>query len=279
MHSENKEIGRLSIAFDYVLIIEYLSSNERHTGEELFEQINSYAPDSVELIKCRTKNDFFVALNKAEDGIITKGIPLIHIEAHGSEWCRENKNAVIGYEGGEQISFNEIFKSLRPINIKSQFNIILAGASCHAAEYLRGIINESSDESQQLLPFVATIGFDDEVEDKSVFAFYSNFYYEIINKKTPLFKATHESNKLINANEIAIAKYSFLEIEKLINSISIDDEANRLIDKVLENDKKEIDFDFAKQLVIESLKMIISNLFAHKYLPNNENRFNIKIPN
>lgn len=279
MHPENKEIDRLSIAFDYVLIIEYLSPNERHTGEELFEQINSYAPESVDLIKCSTKNDFFAALKKAENEIATKGIPLIHIEAHGSEWCRENKNAVIGYEGGEQISIHEIFKLLRPINIKSQFNIILAGASCHAAEYLRGIINESNDESQQLLPFVATIGFDDVVEDESVFAFYSNFYYEIIKKKTPFFNAAIESNKLINPNEIAITKYSALEIEKNINSISIDDEANHLIEKVLENDNKKLDFNFAKQLVIDSLKIIISNLFAHKYLPNNKNRFNIKIPN
>lgn len=275
---KDKDIARLAIRFDYILIIEYLSPYERKTGTELFAAINSYAPESVELKQCITKSDFISALEDARLKIKTKGIPVIHIESHGSSWDRENKNAYIGYGKSERICFNEIFSLLRDLNIETNFNIILSGASCYGAEYLRGIARNSESSILASLPFVATVGFDDVVTDTSVLVFYSAFYKDIILQKKPLLAATKDSNILIE--EIAILKFSALEIENQMMSIPIDDEIQNILRKLNITDeiKRAQEEIRIREIIIHSIEIMISDLFSHKLLPNNKNRFSIKLP-
>jgi len=199
---------RSAIGIDYILFIEWLSSTDIKTGHSLHKWIQARvsSPLRSEYRRCESKTDVVNALREATSNLSTFGTPLIQIDAHGLDSDQRSSGGMTSNKGPENIAWEDIWKELRILNAASGFNLIVIAASCYGALGHRGVldsirsIDKLGIEATEPAPYIASIGFEGEVTEKSLHDSLKEFYRSLLNTGR-LMVAIEDANRELVANE------------------------------------------------------------------------------
>lgn len=159
------------VYFADIYIIESL--NEYHTGRRLFDEIQPISftvkpPVEMHFRSVQTREEFLGVIQGITEITRLQGrIPLLHIEAHGSE------NG-IGMASGEFVAWSDFQASLTAINVMTNLNLFVMLAACSGG-YLVKIV-QATDRA----PVRAIIGPTSNVAagdiEKAMLAFYRTLF-------------------------------------------------------------------------------------------------------
>lgn len=174
----DKEIEmKFDISFNCIIVLQSLRDGEPETGEDLFNNIISRRCDQLgvtsHLIKVKSRDEFFVAMESIREAVISKGyLPILHLEMHGSEE---------GFQLGnyEQVDYEEVAKYCRDINIHLKNGLIVSLASCKGAYFYQ------VTDIMQPAPYCGYIGPKDKIYNDELLRDYSNFYNILLFDKDP----------------------------------------------------------------------------------------------
>ena len=121
-----------SILPTHIWIIEWLPSSDERTGQKLhqwMEEKRKKQGDPFRSVyrRCSTKEKVLAEIDHAAAHAEHHGtLPLIHLEAHGSEdGLSDKKNALI---------WNELVKPLQKLNCLTRYNLTVMFAACKGFE-------------------------------------------------------------------------------------------------------------------------------------------------
>ncbi len=165
-------LPNLKVTFNYVLIIEWLNEKERRTGEELHRFLQQLSVSSC-LVRCEKVDDVRVALRRAVDNVGARGIPVVHIESHGSnpfQGC-DVRDAEFGLDAAPGLPWTDLGDWLAPLNEASGFRLLVIGATCWGFAAIAAM-----KVYEHVAPFAAAVGFSTSVDGGSLHDAMKEFY-------------------------------------------------------------------------------------------------------
>ena len=144
---------QLVVGFDYVLVLEWLSDNDERTGSQLHELLPSVGFRS-ELVICQSWEDLKGALTRAALEIPIKGVPVVHLETHGSDpWAEVGED--IGFGPTEaSVTWTALGTVLAPLNVAADFRLLFVSAACWGSGVIAAI-----GWGEHPAPFACAVGF------------------------------------------------------------------------------------------------------------------------
>jgi hypothetical protein len=165
--------------FDYVLILQWLDSDDEPTGELLHDFLFKIGIPA-EIAKCHDGNDVARAISLAHLSIGTRGMPAIHIESHGDDpWSRPARDVEFGLDAVPGIEWSELGEWLAPLNKSCDYQLLVVGATCFGLGTLAAL-----NVTRHVAPFALTLGFSTSVTPGSVFRSMKEFYRAIHQKQS-----------------------------------------------------------------------------------------------
>lgn len=157
----------LGLGFDYILIVEWLFDDDARTGFSLYEWLsNRLLAGKVEYALCRCPSELEARVKQARCDISMRGVPIVHIEAHGeAPSAGQTPGGFVGPDGnggGELLSWERLGDILRPLNIASKLNLLVVGAACYGEGLMLGA------PGGKPMPFVAVVGYTDTISQLSL---------------------------------------------------------------------------------------------------------------
>ncbi len=269
------------IRADYVLVIERLAPKDPKTGSQLVSRWNEAHPDhAMTLQVCSRSSQIIDAIHQAAADIPAKGIPLIHIEAHGSRWMAESGNLLLGVEG-DVLQWGDLWDALREVNLKSNFNLMVFAATCFGAEAQRGIIQDAlAGQDIRPLSFMATTGFDGKIFPEPLLASERIFYEALLLDGAELEAATLKANEILSVDTKLIPMWSLKALDDAISKFFTSSEENdaRYLELFRQNSNpngiSERQFlSDIKSFEQKSVEKILSDFLSLETFPENKRRF------
>jgi hypothetical protein len=150
---------RVTVRFNYVLVLEWLAADDSQTGSELHEFVRCLGFHS-ELVSCRTWEDIERALSAAAASVTAKGIPIVHLETHGSNpWAVDPENISLGPAGSTAI-WSQLGPLLAPLNVAADFRLLVVSAACWGSGIMAAI-----EAGEHPAPFACALGLRTEVTE------------------------------------------------------------------------------------------------------------------
>lgn len=176
---------------DRVVVIEWLPRGEPKTGTELVARASRFKSfsDRFELHTCNSKSEVCNALDEARMDIPRRGVPIVHVEAHGAV----GPNGGFGC-GDELLTWGEIRPALSRLNVASRFNLLAVGASCFGDGLLY-----AAAQSAEASPFIACIGFSTSVMTSSILDSMVEFYRNIFVYRKNVEDAVEDAQRELRA--------------------------------------------------------------------------------
>jgi hypothetical protein len=145
---------QVTVGFDYVLVLEWLSDNDDRTGTQLHELLPSVGFRS-ELVICQSWEDLKRALEKAAFEIPSKGVPVVHLETHGSDpWGGPPEDIGFGPTGASRVAWTALGEVLAPLNAAADFRLLFVSAACWGSGVIAAI-----GWGEHPAPFACAVGF------------------------------------------------------------------------------------------------------------------------
>ena len=184
----------LGLGFDYILIVEWLFDHDTHTGFSLYEWLSGKLPAGrVEYALCRSLSDLEARLEQARRDTPVRGVPIVHIEAHGEDPAPgQTPGGFVGPAdngGGELLSWERLGDILRPLNIASRFNLLVVGAACYGEGLILGA------PGGKPMPFVAVVGYTDTISQLSLKHSLLELYRGLLFQKSELGLAVEAADR------------------------------------------------------------------------------------
>ncbi|MGB4848151.1 MAG: hypothetical protein WBP41_09555 [Saprospiraceae bacterium] len=238
------------IIFNKIYILQSLFSNERKTGDEIFNviKIESFKNNEVqvELINIHNKLELISTLNKIDQQTNESVFPLIHFEMHGS-------SQGIGINNGEFVPWEEVAIYLRKINVAIQNNLFVSLATCYGSYLL------FSCDPTKPSPFFGYIGPTEKIGNLELEADFTIFFQILLLELN--FKTAIES---IDTDNTKIYKYKFVNCFDLfdllvarINKANENPRIKNLRIKRLVNEYKDKNPGESKNLIRKRIQMHI----------------------
>lgn len=157
--------------FSRIIIIQSLPAEQLHSGSRLREDlcVLNDAYDfglEIELFEVSTKNFLIAKLEELIKEVSSKGYPIIHIEAHGSE----DKEGII-LSSGEFVSWSDL---KTPSIMATRNNLFIVLAACYGAHIVE--ILDLTDRA----PCCALIGPIKKVDSNAILRDFTDFYKEML---------------------------------------------------------------------------------------------------
>lgn len=157
----NEYRGRVSAGFDYVLVLEWLRTDDKPTGTDLHAFLPSIGVAS-ELRICQSWEDVGRALSDAAATVDTKGVPAVHLETHGSNpWDSNPEDIALGPR--RDSGWNEFGPLLAPLNVRAGFRLLFVSAACWGSGIMAAI-----NGGEHPAPFCCAVGFRTKVDEMAV---------------------------------------------------------------------------------------------------------------
>jgi hypothetical protein len=161
---------------DYVLILEWLGPEDRRTGRELHEYLKALGRKSI-LVVCNSARDVRTAIENAHGYIQSLGVPVIHIEAHGSNPAEVAiRDLDFGADASLGLPWTDLGYWLAPLNEATGFRLLVVGATCFGA----GVI-AAMQIYKHVAPFAGCVGFTTPVNPGSLRDAMREFYRSLFS--------------------------------------------------------------------------------------------------
>ncbi len=145
---------QVTVGFDYVLVLEWLTGEEDRTGAQLHAFLPSTGFDS-ELVVCQSWVDVQRALTVAASAVRSKGVPVVHFETHGSDpWVGTADNIGFGPNDVAGVAWTQLGALLAPLNVAADFRLLLISAACWGSAVIAAI-----GGGEHPAPFACAVGF------------------------------------------------------------------------------------------------------------------------
>jgi hypothetical protein len=145
---------QVEVGFDYVLVLEWLSDDDERTGAQLHDLLPSVGFRS-ELAICRSWDDLKRALTQAALDISCKGVPVVHLETHGSDpWGGAPEDIGFGPLEATGVPWTALGAVLAPLNVAADFRLLFVSAACWGSGVIAAI-----GWGEHPAPFACAIGF------------------------------------------------------------------------------------------------------------------------
>lgn len=195
----------LGLGFDYILIIEWLFNDDARTGFSLYEWLSDKLPaGKVEYALCSSPSELEARLEQARCDISVRGVPIVHIEAHGEDpTLGQMPEGLVGPDGnggGELLSWEQLGDLLRPLNIASRFNLLVVGAACYGEGLILGA------PGGKPMPFVAVVGYTDTISQLSLKHSLLELYRSLLLDKSELGLAAEAADREHHSSDDAILR-------------------------------------------------------------------------
>jgi hypothetical protein len=193
---------RVTAGFAYVLVVEWLGECDEPTGSQLHDYLHQIGFSS-ELAVCRSAADVRESLARATERVRATGaVPIVHLEVHGSNpWESRAEAICFGPGEGEQaVTWAELGDWLTPLNVATDFNLMIVSAACWGSAVIGGISGGTSP-----LPFAFAVGFRTPVDPGRLRDAMREFY-----------RAVHRGDELrecVNSAQRELAGDQMLELE------------------------------------------------------------------
>lgn len=160
----------MQVAFNYVLILEWLDERDRRTGAELHGFLTARGVPA-ELVVCDGWDDIVQELGDASQQLAVKGHPAIHLETHGSNpW--EGREEDIGFGArGVTVPWSAMGGVLSPLNQANDFQLFFVSAACWGAGVMAAV-----GHGDYPAPFAAAVGFRTPVNENRLFDAMTELY-------------------------------------------------------------------------------------------------------
>jgi hypothetical protein len=177
-HDENDRLViTTEICPNVIYVLESLDEeNESLTGKMLHEGLledlcNKEGRPKSHYASFETRDNLLRLLTIIENCAKKGAVPIIHIEAHGTE----DKTSFF-LKSGETVPFEDLLASFREINMACRHNLLICAAACHGG-FLFTILRNSLS---QPAPFWGVCGPSDAITPAQVKNGYWAFYDEVI---------------------------------------------------------------------------------------------------
>lgn len=198
----------INFSFNKIYILESLDESEIQTGKNIFNDLIRWKTNGnyslySEYFNINNKVDFDNSFLHIKSDIKRGFYPFIHFEMHGSK----RKGGLI-LKSREQISWQELSKFTRDINITTKNNLIISLATCYGSNFINSIdINE-------VAPFSCCISTLEEITAEEVEVNFMSFF-ETILSTTDFNLAVDNLNKSNQEHN----KYHFFSSEEFLEMI------------------------------------------------------------
>lgn len=193
-----------------IWIIEWLSSNEQHTGRELHEWIEGRRPGWSVFHHCTTKAQVIQAIERA---IVrarqSNMMPVLHIEAHGSDDGLAPDNA----ENSEFLTWEELTGPLQQLNLATRCNLVVVVAAC------TGFAGIQAFRQGPRAPAVALVGPDHDVGPSNLLSGSKEFYRRWIDKNPRLADIASSASREAGTVAFEWEPFTILAYEALVKSV------------------------------------------------------------
>lgn len=230
----------LMLRFHRIIIIEWLDNADAKTGAALSESLTRALPNlRIDHIECRSKAQVLAAIASAMAPNSPQGIPIIHIETHGIDGQGRISPGFAGPgpEGTEQLEWAELAAALTPINIATNFNLLLVGAACFGEGPMMGI------QPGEPLPYTALVGFKGRVAERSLREAMIKLYRCLLIEKSELGEAVEAANRELYYDEDSELR---LTTPAMLIASTLVDVAKQRLDP---ENKRQRDLDLAAEVL------------------------------
>lgn len=273
----------LDLSFDYVLIVEWLFEGDDRTGQELRDWLQGRVPaNKIEYTECRSRAELEARLDRARSEVAIRGIPIVHIEAHGeAPHAGQVPAGFVGPNGNggcELLEWEHLGDALRPLNIAARFNLLVVGAACYGEGMLLGA------RGGEPMPFVAAVGYTEAVSSLSLRHSLVELYRGLLLNNVELGAAVDEADRQRHFPEDAVLRPTSMTVllaESFIQGMAI---SIRKFRKQLSVNAEGIvgsrDADptlapRARQMLCAELERAWSVMWMQEEIPENARRFAI----
>jgi hypothetical protein len=151
---------QVPFGFDYVLVLEWLAEGDQRTGAQLHAFLPSVGFDS-ELAVCNSWETLQQSLNSATQVVSSRGIPVVHLETHGSNpWHGDPENIGFGTNVDSAPAWAKLGALLAPLNETSGFRLLVVSAACWGSGVMAAI-----GSGEHPAPFACALGLRTEVSE------------------------------------------------------------------------------------------------------------------
>lgn len=196
---------------DYMIIIESLKEEERHTGKELYDDLNK-----------TLGQNFYFEYKEVESATSFKSLlsyianrndytqPLIHIEAHGSY----ESSPYVYFANNDFLTASEMEDYFIKINLKSKFNLVVSFATCFGYNQVAAFADSVKDNKP--FPFFAMNGLKKEINPSSLLDLYILFYHFYFGDSVRCEQGYVNANEIKNRISSNFPDFDFLDVFKLL---------------------------------------------------------------
>lgn len=277
------ELHYLSLRAHRLVVIEWLG-DEPKTGSELVRHLHNQSPTlPIQLFSCQSKSDVLNAIAQTESEVPSKGVPILHIEAHGLDIHGDG----VGFKGpGLQTSersilWDDLQVPFRSLNIATGFNLAVVAAACLSEGVLFTI------EHDEAAPFVLVVALMTLVSWSNLESAMMTFYSEFLVKKADFLVAFRQASTCLSPSE----RIGFTPVVRLVRatarhfaeSYSTKDkfEENFIqanIERALAGKSKVSRSDVLRVMderTLSAAGRLVSTILAYQSFPQNRSRFRV----
>ncbi len=193
-----------------IWIIEWLSTGERRTGEELHEWMEQQRPGWSIYNRCVTKGEVIRSIEHAAHAAQQNSmVPVLHIEAHGCPiGIAPSRDAQ-----DELLKWEEITTPLQQLNVATNCNLIVVVAACLGFAAIQALTKGPR------APSVALIGTDATVNESDLLLGTKEFYRRIKDEKPRLIDIVESASGEMRGTDFEIEPFVMLAYEASIEQL------------------------------------------------------------
>jgi hypothetical protein len=163
------------------------------------------------LVVCKSSSDIRAAIEQAQRDIPAKGIPVVHIESHGSDPKQSTlKELDFGMNAAPGLLWTELGDWLAPLNRECQFQLLVIGATCFGFGTIAAM-----KLYEHVAPFAAVVGFTTSVKENSLHDSMKELYRAIEKGAGPSDFVNAAQRELRTGEEIHLTTATKLAVQVL----------------------------------------------------------------
>lgn len=193
-----------------IWIIEWLSTGERRTGNELHDWMEQQRPGWSIYTRCGTKGEVIRSIEQAARTTQQTGmVPVLHIETHGGPI------GIAPSRGTQEefLTWRELTIPLQQLNVATKCNLIVVMAACLGFAAIQALTQGPR------APAVALVGPDATVQESDLLLGAKEFYRRFKDEKPRLTYIAESASREMNAVEFEIEPFATLAYESFTEQL------------------------------------------------------------